>query len=273
MTLRVAEARNRAARAWVGLLAALVLTSPALAQRNMQPATAPAKKAAPAPVRDLNGVWATALPDAKLNPTAPLTAFGKAQFATHKNDQANSVAASNDPLKTCDPQGFPRNILNELRGIEFEQVPNKMLELLQYQRTWREIWTDGRKLPTNVGEPGGPDPRWYGFSEGKWDGDFTFVVNTMGTDETPWLDRVGNPRSSDLKVEERYVRSDHDTLEMTVKIDDPKTYTMPYEAAKVVYKWNPEQVLEEQLCVPSVMARYLSIIGDPADPTAASGSK
>jgi hypothetical protein len=48
---------------------------------------------------------------------------------------------------------------------------------------------------------------------------------------------------------------------------------MPYEAAKVVYKWNPEQVLEEQLCVPSVMARYLSIIGDPADPTAASGSK
>jgi hypothetical protein len=239
----------------------------------MQPATAPAKKAAPAPVRDLNGVWATGAPDARLNPTPPLTAFGKAQFATHKNSQAYSVAASNDPLKSCDPQGFPRNILNELRGIEFEQVPNKMLELLQYQRTWREIWTDGRKLPANVGEPGGPDPRWYGFSEGKWDGDYTFVVDTMGTDETPWLDRVGNPRSSDLKVEERYVRSDHDTLEMTVRIDDPKTYTMPYEAAKVVYKWNPEQVLEEQLCVPSVMAKYLNLISNPADSTPASDGK
>jgi hypothetical protein len=277
MGLRFAETRNRDACAGFGLLVTLVLVlaSPALAQntRATPPAAAPAKRAAPAPVRDLNGVWATALPDARLNPTAPLTAFGKAQFATHKNSQAYSVAASNDPLKMCDPQGFPRNILNELRGIEFEQVPNKMLELLQYQRTWREIWTDGRKLPTNVGEAGGPDPRWYGFSSGKWDGDYTFVVDTSGTDETPWLDRVGDPRSSDLKVEERYVRSDHDTLEMTVTINDPKTYTMPYEAAKVVYKWNPEQQLEEQLCVPSVMSKYLSIIGNPADTTASSGGK
>ncbi len=269
--------RNRVACGSLGVLVALLLalSSPALAQntRNMQPATAPPKKAAPAPARDLNGVWMAPAPDARLNPTAPLTPYGKAQFATHKNSQAYSVASSNDPLKTCDPQGFPRNILNELRGIEFEQVPNKTLELLQYQRTWREIWTDGRKLPTNVGQAGGPDPRWYGFSSGKWDGDYTFVVNTSGTDEAPWLDRVGDPRSPDLQVEERYTRSDRDTLEMTVTINDPKTYTMPYEAAKVIYKWNPEQQLEEQLCVPSVMSKYLSIIGNPADPTAASGSK
>ena len=76
-----------------------------------------------------------------------------------------------------------------------------------------------------------------------------------------------------LKVEERYSRSDHDTLEMTVTIDDPKTYTMPYQAAKVIYKWNPAQELEEQLCVPSVMAKYLSLIGNPADPAASGGDK
>jgi hypothetical protein len=267
--------RNRISRARLGLLMALVLSSPALAQtaRPAQPAAAPAKSAAAAPVGDLNGVWTAPAPDARLNPTAPLTPFGKAEFATHKNDQAYSVAASNDPLKTCDPQGFPRNVLNEIRGIEFEQLPNKMLELLQYQRTWREIWTDGRKPPANVGADGGPDPRWYGFSVGKWDGDYAFVVNTIGTDETPWLDRAGDPRSSDLKVEERYSRSDHDTLEMTVTIDDPKTYTMPYQAAKVIYKWNPAQELEEQLCVPSVMAKYLSLIGNPADPAASGGDK
>jgi hypothetical protein len=264
--------RNYIECACFGLLVSLVLSLPGAAQtaRPTQPATE-AKKAAPAPVRDLNGVWAAPGPDARLNPTAPMTAWGKEQFATHKNDQAYSVAASNDPLKTCDPQGFPRNILNELRGIEFEQVPNKMLELLQYQRTWREIWTDGRKLPTNVGAAGGPDPRWYGFSGGKWDGDYTFVVDTAGTDETPWLDRSGDPRSSDLKVEERYTRSDHDTLEMAVTINDPKAYSTPYEAAKVVYKWNPVQELEEQLCVPSVMSKYLSLVGNPADPTASGG--
>ena len=74
-------------------------------------------------------------------------------------------------------------------------------------------------------------------------------------------------------MEERYTRTDHDTLEMAVTINDPKTYTVPYQATKVIYKWNPVQELEEQLCVPSVMAKYLSLIGNPADPTAADGGK
>jgi hypothetical protein len=265
--------RNSIECEWLGLLVALALSSTALAQAARPTQFAPSTKAAPAPARDLNGVWATAQPDAKLNPMPPMTPWGKEQFATHKSDWAYSVAASNDPLKTCDPQGFPRNVLNEIRGIEFEQVPNKMLELLQYQRTWREIWTDGRKPPANVGEHGGPDPRWYGFSVGHWDGDHIFVVNTIGTDPMPWLDRNGDPRSSDLKVEERYTRNDHDTLEMVVTIDDSKAYTMPYQAAKVIYKWNPEQVLEEQLCVPSIMMNYLSTIADTADPTASGSGK
>ena len=155
MTLRGVEMRNRVESAWLGLLLGTgVIVARMGSDGSANAATAaPTKKAAPAPVRDLNGVWAAPVADARLNPTAPLTPYGKAQFATHKNDTAYSVAASNDPLKTCDPQGFPRNVLNEIRGIEFEQVPNKMLELLQYQRTWREIWTDGRRLPTNVGEP------------------------------------------------------------------------------------------------------------------------
>jgi hypothetical protein len=273
MTLLGGTMRNRVEYGWLGLFIVLTLSSPAWAQTAGPMPAAKKAASAPAPVRDLNGVWQAPGPDARLNPTAPMTAWGKEQFATHKNDTAFTVAASNDPLKTCDPQGFPRNVLNELRGIEFEQVPNKMLELMQYQQTWREIWTDGRKLPTNVGADGGPDPRWYGFSVGRWDGDYAFVVDTVGTDDTPWLDRAGHPRSSDLRVEERYARNDHDTLEMTVTINDPKAYTMPYDAAKVVYKWSPVQQLEEQLCVPSVMAKYLSIIGNPADPTASAEGK
>lgn len=258
---------------WLALLVALAFSSTALAQNARSAQPAPSSKAAPAPARDLNGVWAAPGPDSRLDPMPPMTAWGKQQAATHKNDFAYSVAASNDPLKTCDPQGFPRNILNEIRGIEFEQIPNKMLELLQYQRTWREIWTDGRKSPANVGAPGGPDPRWYGFSVGKWDGDHAFVVDTIGTDPMPWLDRNGDPRSADLKVEERYTRTDHDTLEMAVTVDDPKAYTMPFQVTKVVYKWNPKQVLDEQLCVPSIMMNYLSTIGEPADPTASGGGK
>jgi hypothetical protein len=63
----------------------------------------------------------------------------------------------------------PRSALFETRGFAFEQVPRRTLQLLQYQRIWREIWTDGRPLPTNVGGAAkdARDPRYYGIP---WDG-------------------------------------------------------------------------------------------------------
>lgn len=64
--------------------------------------------------------------------------------------------------------------------MEFVQAPDKVVQLLQYQRVFREIWTDGRSLPTDVGgtRPQSPDPRWYGYLIGRWADDSTFVVQT-----------------------------------------------------------------------------------------------
>src|SRR5262249_40217822 len=152
-----------------------------------------------------------------------------------------------------DPLGFPRSILYETRGVAFEQVPRRTLQLLQYQRIWREIWTDGRKLPTNVGASGADtqDPRYYGYSIGEWADDYTFVVTTTGFNEDAWADELGHPRSQNARIEERYHRIDHDTLEVTVTIDDRKAYTKPFVATKQRFAWAPKQEFEEQLCVPS----------------------
>jgi hypothetical protein len=103
-------------------------------------------------------------------------------------------------------------------------MPNKVLMLYMFEKRWRVIWTDGRQLPT------GPDPRWYGYSVGHWEDDYTFVVNSNGTDERTWLDNAGNPHSDQLKVEEHYHRVDRNTIELTVILDDPKTYTRPWTA-------------------------------------------
>ena len=148
---------------------------------------------------------------------------------------------TNDPLVTCNPEGFPRSALFETRGFAFEHVPRRTLQLLQYQRIWREIWTDGRPLPTNVGASSkdARDPRYYGYSVGKWADDYTFVVTTTGFNEDAWADERGDPRSMDAKVEERYRRIDHDHLEVSVTIDDPKIYTKPYFVMKQVYTWAP----------------------------------
>ena len=131
----------------------------------------------------------------------------------------------------CDPLGFPRNLFHEMRAMELVQTPKKVVQLFQYQGIWRQIWTDGRELPKNAGADtiDAPDPMYYGYSVGKWDGD-TFVVDTVGLDGDTWLDVYGDPHSENLKVEERYVRQDHDTMKLTVQVDDPKAYSKPFMA-------------------------------------------
>ena len=219
----------------------------------------------PAPRQDLTGFWA-GLISAKLNPVPPMTAWGQEQFKAHKSHSQYSEAESNDPMKYCDPMGFPRDILYDNRGFAFAPMPGKILQAFQFNRVWREIWTDGRELPKDVGgrSADAADPRWFGYSVGHWEGDYTFVVDTVGGDERTWLDAVGHPHSLDMRVQERYTRVDHNTLEMTMTIDDPKTYTKPFVITNARFRWLVNQDLVEEICVPSLMQDYLKIIADPA---------
>jgi hypothetical protein len=248
------------------LCCTLIMTSiiaiPAHAQRRGAPAT-PKQPAAPAPRRDITGVWMGPV-DPRKEPTPPMTPSGQKFFDEAiplQGPRAQAIAKTNDPLQTCDPLGFPRASVYETRGFAFEQVPRRMLELYQYQRIWREIWTDGRKLPTNVGATTGDttDPRYYGYSVGEWADDYTFVVHTTGFNENIWATEQGHPRSQDAVVEERYRRIDHDNLELTLTINDPKSYTKPFEVIKQIYTWAPKQEFEEQLCIPSEAIGYRDI--------------
>ena len=64
--------------------------------------------------------------------------------------------------------------------------------LYMFEKRYRAIWTDGRALPKN------PDPRWYGYSVGRWEDDYTFVVETVGLDDRTWLDNSGDPHGTRL---------------------------------------------------------------------------
>jgi hypothetical protein len=242
------------------LVIAWAIAVPAYAQRAGTPA-APKAPSAPAPKRDISGVWIGPVIPRKL-PAPPMTPWAQKFFDEAKplsGPRALPIAKTNDPLVTCDPLGFPRASVFETRGFQIEHLPKRTLELYQYQRAWRDIWTDGRPLPTNVGAARGQataDPRYYGYSVGAWADDYTFVVNTTGFHEAAWADELGHPRSQDAKVEERYHRIDHDNLEVTVTINDPKSYTAPYVVMKQIYTWEPKQDFEEQLCIPSEAVDY-----------------
>jgi len=262
--------RSEHFKAIIGLLAALAFSSGLRAQTaaQQQPAADKAPKAAPAPRRDLSGIWDVKDTMEGISPRgvkshAPFTDFG-ANLANNVYKPGDgprrvSVGLVNDPLDSCDPAGFPRNLLFELRPFQVVQTSKQTLIVYQYQRVWRVIWTDGRELPKN------PDPRWYGYSVGKWEDDYTFVVETVGTDERTWLDNAGDPHSDAMRVEERYHRLSRDAMELTVRIDDPKTYTEPWLAReKLPLKLLPSNTdIAEMICAPTEAEDYKKTMADP----------
>jgi hypothetical protein len=132
--------------------------------------------------------------------------------------------ADNDkdnPDAHCLPMGFmqfhehpqPRKIV---------QTPGLILIIYEANSGLRQIFTDGRSLPTSD-----PQPWWYGYSIGKWDGD-TLVVETTGFRDGGWLDIWGSPLTDAAKVTERFRRVSYGKLEIDVTVDDLKAYTMPF---------------------------------------------
>ena len=225
-----------------------------------------------APVHDLTGTWAgprsgAGVPDFRGGETPSLTPLGQKLFAASKSLDKFSPAGTNDPfVRTCDPLGFPRADVDEIRGVSFATMPDRIVVLYQFQQVWREIWTDGRALPKNVGasEKGAPDPRYFGYSVGHWETDNTLVVDTTGLDDRSWLDRDGHPHTVQAHLQERFTRTDHNNLQVTITVDDPTIYSKPFSMGTIYFKWVPNQIFDEKLCIPSETIEYLKSVGDPA---------
>jgi hypothetical protein len=244
-----------------GLVSAQQWNSPGLPQE----AIAASKTAAPpAPRRDISGIWdagnaGIAGPGFE---SAPWTDWAKQKAANYKpgnGPRAVYEAEINDPLSTvCDPTGFPRQVMYETRPFQIVQTANQVLILYMFEKRWRVVWTDGRQLPAN------PDPRWYGYSVGRWEDDSTFVVNTVGMDDRTWLDNAGNPHSANLKVEERYHRMNRDLMELTVTIDDPTAYMRSWTPRnKLPLTRAPASVdMMEMICSPTEVMEFRKNISD-----------
>jgi hypothetical protein len=123
-------------------------------------------------------------------------------------------------LTRCLPIGIPADDL--LPGpFKIIQTPGLTLIRNEYENSFRQIYTDGRKPPAD------PEPLWLGYSVGKWDGD-TLQVDTVGFNDKTWLDGLGHPHSEALHVIERFHRRDFGHLDVQVTIDDRRVYTKSF---------------------------------------------
>ena len=266
--------QNRFGGVIVGLAAVLVL-APVIRAQMAQPQPKQGNEArspwkfyptdravgdgGPAPKRDLTGTWAgPGSGSGIINPRAmeqpSLTPLGQQLMGQNKPLGKFSPAGTNDPhVRYCDPFGVPQNMINEIRGMSFATMPNRIVMLLQFQDIWREIWLDGRALPTGVGgsQKGALDPRYNGYSVGHWEDDNTLVVDTTGLDDRTWVTAAGYPHTLDTHVQERFTRKDHNDMTLTITVDDPKIYTKPFSLPAQNFRWIPNQELDEWLCLPS----------------------
>jgi hypothetical protein len=143
------------------------------------------------------------------------------------------------PLTRCLPVGVPGDDL--LPGpLKVIQTPALILVRNEYENTFRQIYTDGRKAPAD------PEPLWLGYSVGKWEAD-TLVVDTVGFNDQGWLDGMGHPRSEALHVTERFHRRDFGHLDVEVTIDDPKVYTRSF-SVKFTELLLPDSDVTEYFC-------------------------
>jgi hypothetical protein len=144
------------------------------------------------------------------------------------------------PSTRCVPQGIPRGELDNYLPFKIIQTPAVIAVLYEESNTYRQIYTDGRRLPVDQ------QPTWMGYSVGRWEGD-TLVVDASGFNDQGWLDAMGHPQSEGLRIRERFHRRDFGHMDLELTIDDPKTYTEPF-TVKATEVLVPDSDVLEYVC-------------------------
>jgi hypothetical protein len=195
---------------------------------------------------DLSGIWSVAptagpgpgylsniardLPDGP-----PLQPWAKAL-----HDERRAAEGAGRPSERCLPHGIPDAMMVRNLPWKIIQTPDVTVILYEEFNNWRQIFTDGRTHPVD------PEPAWFGYSVGRWEGD-TLVVETRGFKDTTWLDDYGTPHSDALRTVERFRRRDFGHLEIAFTFDDPKAFTQPWSTT-VSFDLRPDTELLDHQC-------------------------
>ena len=125
---------------------------------------------------------------------------------------------------SCWPVGVPAFLLSPMtRPMYIVQGPKEVVLILTSFNDVRRIYL-ADKHSANVK----PSPN--GESIGRYEGD-TLVADTIGLDDTTFVDGFDTPHTKQLHVVERFHLIDGgEILEANVHVEDPGAFTMPWDA-------------------------------------------
>lgn len=181
---------------------------------------------------DFNGVWQRPyVPDierAASNGKLEYTEWGKKAWESYN-------AQDGDYTGSCLPFGHSRAI-GSPDPVQFMQTPTHFAFLYE-QNSWFKV------LPIDGTQPKKKVPTWFGDSVGHWEGD-TLVIVTTNFNGLTRLDTNGHPHSDQLKMTEKFTRTDAGHIAYELTIDDPKTYTKPIISKRTFTLRTDWEVLE-----------------------------
>lgn len=199
------------------------------------------------------GIWVPdAAPEALLavdGSPAPLTPEA-ARIHAERLERVQSGDHSFDQTTWCAGPGMPR-VLTMPYPFEIRRDGDYLAFIHGWYRWHRIVDLAGGA----VDDP--PLPLTMGFPVGHWEGD-TLVIRTVGLSDVTVLDATGLPHSDQMALTERLRVLPDGRLEDRLTIEDPDTYTAPWDvvlyfhrdaAAHVVDDICPDRIAEGEPAV------------------------
>jgi hypothetical protein len=165
---------------------------------------------------------------------APILQPWAAAVVRKQSDAVRAGATVNAPQEMCSPMGVP--YILEL-NFHAQIIDDGKQIVFLYERHGQP-----RIARLNGTHPANLKPSWFGDSVAHYEGD-TLVVDTVGLNAKTWTDNFATPHTEKLHVVERYHRRDANNLDVTVRVEDPGAFTMPW-SAQVRYYNDDEPWLE-----------------------------
>jgi hypothetical protein len=167
-------------------------------------------------------------PDGRV-PVKPEAEKRRDEYAAHETDSYELMS----PWDRCITRGIPGAFFPAGYNNAYQIVQSQGFVVIHY-----EMIHAARIIPTNGRPHQSPDLRfWDGDSVGHWEGN-TLVVDITNYNGKGWIAtnaaaaRIkGIPQSDALHVIERFTRSNENTIDYQVTIDDPKVYSRPWKVA------------------------------------------
>jgi hypothetical protein len=89
------------------------------------------------------------------------------------------------------------------------------------------------------------------------------VIDTIGLSDNTFIDNYRTPHTTQLHVVERFkLTDDGKTLQVTISVDDPGAFNMPW-SARQTYRRQHEEPINETICAENNIAFDASVSAIP----------